>query len=272
MTEIHIVPALRDNYIYILRSGNQTAAVDPSEAAPVLKFLKDRAWGLDFIWNTHHHYDHTGGNLELKRVYDCRICGFEEDRPRLPGLDRGLSDGERVLLGETEAKALFIPGHTLGHIAFYFPREKRLFCGDTLFGLGCGRIFEGTAQDMFESLGKLKKLPEETLIYCGHEYTEANGKFVLSLKKQITEKPLFPPASKAGRGGEAGKIFLTEKNYGAAFWDALEERMKKVRSARAQNRPTVPFTLKEEAAANPFLRACNAEELAELRKQKNNFS
>ena len=249
-TEIHIAPALQDNYIYILKSGPRTAAVDPGEAAPVLKFLQEKGGRLDFIWNTHHHYDHTGGNLELKRACKCSVYGFEGDRRRIPGLDRGLRGEESFLFGETEVKTIFIPGHTLGHIAFYLPEEKRLFCGDTLFGLGCGRLFEGTAQDMFKSLGKLKKLPEETLVYCGHEYTEANGEFVLSLK----EGPGLGPLRRDRR-----------------FWKNLEKRMKEVRARRSRRLPTVPFALKSELETNPFLRAGSAEELAELRKKKDGF-
>ena len=263
-TEIHIAPALRDNYIYILRSGNRFAAVDPGEAVPVLKFFQKKGGRLDFIWNTHHHYDHTGGNLELKRAFGCSVYGFEGDRRRVPGLDRGLRDGESFLFGEAEVKTIFIPGHTLGHIAFYLPKEKRLFCGDTLFGLGCGRLFEGTAQDLFKSLGKLKQLPEETLVYCGHEYTEANGEFVLSLKQETgSGLPSSGPRLKSNK---------PESNRrDRSFWENVKKRMKKVRAARARRLPTVPFSLKDELETNPFLRAASAAELGELRKQKDEF-
>ena len=236
--KVYQVPALQDNYIYILKTETQVAVVDPSEAAPVMEFLEKKKWSLHFIFNTHHHWDHTGGNKELKKLYSSKVFGFEKDRHRIPGIDRTLKDEEEFLFGVTKAKVIFIPGHTLGHIAFYFPEEKYLFCGDTLFAMGCGRLFEGTAEQMFESLRRLKELPRETLVFCGHEYTEANGNFALSVD---INNPL------------------------------LKKRMEKVRLLRRDNQSTVPFTLKEELDTNPFLRAKSVEELARLRELKDHF-
>ena len=216
--KVHQIPALRDNYIYILKNKSHVAVVDPSEASPVIKFLQEKKWPLDFIFNTHHHWDHTGGNEELKNLYSSKVFGFEKDRHRIPGIDKTLKDGEEFLFGNTKVKVIFIPGHTLGHIAFYFSQEKYLFCGDTLFAMGCGRLFEGTAKQMHESLGRLKELPRETLVFCGHEYTEANGNFALSVDK---DNPL------------------------------LQKRMEKVRLLRKNNQSTVPFTLREELDTNP---------------------
>ena len=236
--KVYTVPALQDNYIYILKNETHTAVVDPSEAAPVTNFLHKKKWNLDFIFNTHHHYDHTGGNSDLKKIWSCLIYGFEKDRHRLPGIDRTLKDEEEFSFGQTKIKTLFIPGHTLGHIAFYCVKEKYLFCGDTLFAMGCGRLFEGSPQQMYQSLEKIKQLPKETFIYCGHEYTEANGNFALSIDKN---NPL------------------------------LKKRMEKVRLLRKNLKPTVPFTLKEELDTNPFLRAGSVKELAFLRQQKDRF-
>lgn len=217
--KVYIIPALQDNYIYILKNETHTAVVDPSEAAPVINFLNKKQWKLDFIFNTHHHYDHTGGNSELKKTWPCLVYGFEKDRHRLPEIDRTLKEEEEFFFGPTKIRTLFIPGHTLGHIAFYFIKEKYLFCGDTLFAMGCGRLFEGSPQQMYQSLDKIKQLPKETLIYCGHEYTEANGNFALSIDKS---------------------------NF------FLKKRMGKVKLLRKNLEPTVPFTLKEELETNPF--------------------
>ena len=219
MIEVFTIPALRDNYIYALRSvDGKTAVVDPSEPEPVHQFLKSRKWSLDFILNTHHHPDHTGGNLKLKEIYNCLIMGFEQDAHRIPGIDIHLKENETWKWGSHSAQILFIPGHTLGHIAFWFSKEKLVFCGDTLFGMGCGRVFEGTYQQMLSSLKKLAALPSDTLIYCGHEYTKENGEFALLVDGENK---------------------------------ALKKRMTQVRKKQGQF--TIPFLLSEEIKTNPFL-------------------
>lgn len=248
------IPALTDNYIYLLRCDvtEQVAVVDPAEAAPVEDALDKRGWRLHHIFNTHHHHDHTGGNLALKRRHGCQIHGYAPDSARIPGVDRMLQDGDRVRLGEAVADVLFVPGHTTGHIAYHFSGEKALFCGDTLFSLGCGRLFEGSPQQMHISLGRISQLPDDTRVFCAHEYTEANGHFALTLEPENV---------------------------------ALLERMDEVQALRANDKPTVPSLLGQEKRANPFLRASSpairvvldmqnapdAEVFAEIRRRKDHF-
>jgi hydroxyacylglutathione hydrolase len=238
MLEITQIPALTDNYIYLLRDqeSGETAVVDPSEATPVLTALKGEK--LNYILNTHHHWDHTGGNLQLQKATGAMVVGFEGDAHRIPGIDRPLKDGQSFSLGQSTAKILFIPGHTLGHIAYHFARDLAVFCGDTLFSLGCGRLFEGTPAQMFHSLARLKNLADDTRVYCGHEYTVANAKFALT---------------------------IDPKN------DALRKRQKEAETLRAQKLPTVPSLLIDEKACNPFLRAATEAEFARLRKLKDDF-
>jgi len=218
------IPVLRDNYVYLLhdRASGETAAVDPSEAPPVARALAERGWRLTHILNTHHHWDHTGGNLELKAETGCSIVGYRADANRIPGIDVEVDDGETVSVGGSSARVIAIPGHTLGHIAYWFADESALFCGDTLFSLGCGRLFEGTPEMMWRSLGRLRVLPDDTAVYCGHEYTQSNAAFALTLD------PHNP---------------------------ALRARAEAVAALRARGRPTVPSRLGDEKAANPFLRA-----------------
>jgi len=222
--EIALVPLLTDNYAYLLHDpgSKETAIVDPSEAAPVLAAASARGWRLTHVLNTHHHPDHSGGNLGIKQATGCRIVGPAPDRERIPGIDVALDEGGRFRLGDAEAEVLFIPGHTKGHIAFHFRGEKAVFCGDTLFSLGCGRMFEGTAPMMWASLDKLRKLPGDTRIYCGHEYTQSNARFAVTVDPQN---------------------------------QALRARESQVAALRAAGKPTIPSTMAEERAANPFLRA-----------------
>ena len=238
--QVFQIPALRDNYIYILHESltGKTAVIDPSVAEPVEDFLKQKNLPLNFIFNTHHHWDHTGGNQDLKKNRACEIYALKDDAHRIPGTDKLLKPGEIFYFGKSRVEVLFVPGHTLGHIAFFFSEEKHLFCGDTLFAMGCGRLFEGTAEMMFQSLEKIKTLPEETQIYCGHEYTEDNARFALTVDPQNAK---------------------------------LKERARAVKSLRAQNKSTVPFSLKEELETNPFLRARTAREFQTLREKKDVF-
>lgn len=223
MLEILQLPALSDNYIYLLHdtASGATAAVDPTLAAPVLATLAQRGWRLDYIFNTHHHGDHVGGNLELQRATGCKIVASQHDQGRIPGASVSVADGDRLPLGAAEAAVIATPGHTLGHVAYYFAIDGALFCGDTLFGIGCGRLFEGTAEQMQHSLARLKSLPGDCKVYCAHEYTQANGRFALTV--------------------EPGNA-------------ALRQRLQHVDRLRAAGQPTVPSTLAEECATNPFLR------------------
>lgn len=222
--EIHQIPVLQDNYVYLIHEpvANATAVVDPAVAPPVVAALAEKGWSLTHVFNTHHHWDHVGGNLELKARTGCTVVGFKADRARIPGLDVAVGEGDSVSLGEAVARVIEVPGHTLGHIAYWFFQENALFCGDTLFAMGCGRLFEGSAEQMWRSLAKLRALPPETQIYCAHEYTHSNGRFALSLE------PDSP---------------------------TLLERMQEVNRLRRQGMPTVPSTLQEELTTNPFLRA-----------------
>lgn len=228
MLQIEQIPCLSDNYVYLVHEPAQglTAVVDPAETAPVLAALAAHGWRLTHILNTHHHYDHVGGNLELKAATGCKIVGPRADRERIPGIDEEVADGDTYAFGARTAKVFDVPGHTRGHIAYWFGEDAALFCGDTLFALGCGRLFEGTPVQMWDSLSKLRALPGDTRVYCAHEYTQSNGRFALSV--------------------EPGNA-------------ALVARMQEVDRRRAANEPTVPSRLAEELATNPFLRPDSAE-------------
>ena len=192
---IEIIKCLTDNYSYLVIDSNKNAlVVDPSEAKPIIEIIESKKLNLKFILNTHHHFDHVGGNNDLKNKYSAKILGYKNDKDRIPGIDIFLTDNEIWESGEFKAKIIFIPGHTSGHIAFHFYENKFLFSGDTLFSLGCGKIFEGTYEEMYESLKKLKNLPENTKVYCGHEYTLNNSLFCveydsknINLKNKIFE-------------------------------------------------------------------------------------
>ena len=177
--KIKIIKCLQDNYSYVIIDENNQSAcvVDPSESKPIIDFIDNNKIDLKYILNTHHHHDHIGGNLELKKKYNCDVVGFKDDKERIPGIDVIVENNQIWQKGNFEAKIYHTPGHTSGHIAFHFFKEKIIFTGDTLFSLGCGRIFEGTYEQMFNSLKIFKKLPKDTLIYCGHEYTLKNSEF-----------------------------------------------------------------------------------------------
>ena len=215
------IPLLRDNYGYLIvcEKTNRAAVIDPSEAEPVLRRVEQEKVALTAILNTHHHRDHTGGNPGLLQQGALQVYGHMADKGRIPGLTHPLNDGDEVRVGQLVGKVLFIPGHTRGHVAYLF--ENKLFCGDTLFTAGCGRLFEGTAEQMHESLSRLMKLPPDTLVYCGHEYTEKNLQFALTIE----------PGNRQ-----------------------VSERLQKVRGLRAQGLSTVPSTMAEERETNPFLR------------------
>jgi hydroxyacylglutathione hydrolase len=222
--EVHLVPCLSDNYAYLIRdpASDAVGIVDPSEAAPVEAALAERGWKLTHVINTHHHFDHTGGNLELKEKWGAEVVGPAADRERIPGIDRAVADGEVWRFGTQEARVMDIPGHTKGHIAFWFEASKAVFTGDTLFALGCGRMFEGTAPQMWASLSKLAALPDDTRVYCGHEYTQSNARFALTMEPDNA---------------------------------ALKSYAAEVDRLRAEGKPTIPTTIGREKAANPFLRA-----------------
>ena len=238
--KIEIIPCLKDNYSYIIidLKNKNTCVVDPSESKPIINFLEKNNLQLNYILNTHHHYDHVGGNAELKKRYKAKIVGFEGDCERIPEIDIMLKDGEIWKQDNFEAKVIHIPGHTLGHICFYFYNDKSIFTGDTLFSLGCGRIFEGTYSQMYESLKKLKELPHDTKIFCGHEYTMQNSRFCL--------------AHDQNNKNLKNKIINIKKK--------LQEKL-----------PTIPSTIKEELECNIFLRSDNVKTFSKLRDLKDNF-
>ena len=222
MTEILIVKCLSDNYAYIYSNKNGDAfVVDPSEAGPVIDVLNKHRLNLKFILNTHHHFDHVGGNFELKEKYECKIVGCKKDFERIPGIDIQVSEGDIWNFDEHNAQIIEIPGHTTGHIAFYFESLKLVFTGDTLFSLGCGRLFEGSPEMMWKSLSKLRDLPDETKIYCGHEYTLSNGNFISSI---------YPS-------------------------DEIESKLDRLKSLVKQNIPSIPSTIGDEKRLNIFLKA-----------------
>ena len=238
--KVEIIKCLQDNYTYLIinEKNNYACIVDPGDAEPVIDFIQKKNIKLKFILNTHHHYDHIGGNNDLKEKYKAKIVGFKDDKHRIPNIDI-LVENNQIWKGENfESKIIHIPGHTTGHICFYFSKEKMIFTGDTLFSLGCGRIFEGTYKQMYNSLNKLKTLPTSTKIYCGHEYTLNNSMFCLKYDKN-------------------------NKNLGKKVLE-INDKLKK-------NLPTIPSTIGEELACNIFLRAKNLEDFSKLRDLKDNF-
>lgn len=252
--QIHQFPCLNDNYGYLVHEpvSGTTAAIDTPEVKPILAALAEKGWKLTHILNTHHHFDHAGGNAELKEKTGCTIIGPKGEKDLIPGIDRAVGEGEIVELGTAQARVIEVPGHTRGHIAYSFDADRIAFVGDTLFALGCGRLFEGTPQQMWTSLGKLMALPDETVVYCAHEYTQSNARFALSVEPQNP---------------------------------ALIARAKDIDAKRSRGEWTVPTTIGLEKATNPFLRAASpdlrrtvgletaadVDVFAETRKRKDNF-
>ena len=240
MVEIVRIPALSDNYIWLVHEegSGETVVVDPAAAGPVLAEAEARGWRITQIWNTHWHPDHTGGNAEIKSATGCAVTGPSAEASRIPTLDRLVRDGDRVALGPLEATVLEVPAHTAGHIAYHMPDERLIFVGDTLFAMGCGRLFEGTAEQMYANMQRLSALPPETDVYCAHEYTLSNARFA------VTVEP----------GNEE-----------------LARRLREVEAARIAGEATVPTTIALERATNPFIRASSLEEFAGRRRGKDVF-
>jgi hydroxyacylglutathione hydrolase len=235
--EIIRIPVLSDNYVWLVHEAesDETMVVDPAVAEPVLAEAKARGWTITQIWNTHWHPDHTGGNAEIKAATGCTITGPEAERERIPTLDVLVKEGDTVRLGDAEALVIDVPAHTAGHIAYHFADDQAAFVGDTLFAMGCGRLFEGTAAQMYSNMRKLEALGDATAIYCAHEYTQSNGRFALTVEPDNA---------------------------------ALVERMAEVTVMRERGEPTVPTSIALERATNPFMRAGSIEELAERRAAK----
>ena len=237
---IEILKCLQDNYSYLIidETNKNACVIDPGESIPIINFVENNNIKLKYILNTHHHYDHIGGNLELKEKYKSKIVAFKDDKSRIPEIDVLVQNNQIWKADNFEAKIYHTPGHTSGHIAFYFFNEKKIFTGDTLFSLGCGRIFEGTYKEMFNSLNKIKKLPKETKIYCGHEYTLQNSNFCVQQD---------PKNSK------------------------LKDKIIKIKKKLENGLPTLPTILSEEIECNIFLKANNIETFSKLRDLKDNF-
>ncbi len=252
--EIVTIPCLADNYAFLLRdqATGTVALVDAPEAYPIQKALHEKGWKLDAVLLTHHHYDHVDGLPELVEEYHPQVIGAKEDAHRLPPLDLALNEGDTFMLGESVGHVIDVSGHTIGHIAFHFPSANAVFTADSLMALGCGRLFEGTPEMMWASLSKLAALPADTIVYSGHEYTASNAKFALTVEPNNT---------------------------------ALQARIADVTAKRANGSPTVPSSLAEELATNPFLRAhlpemktavgmedaSDQQVFTAIRKQKDNF-
>ena len=240
MIEVVRIPARQDNYIWMAHddASGETVVVDPADAAPVLAEAQARGWKIGQIWNTHWHGDHTGGNAEIKAATGCTITGPASEASKIPTLDIQLREGDRVRIGAIEAEVLEVPAHTAGHIAYYLPDAGIAFVGDTLFAMGCGRLFEGTAEQMWANMQRLAALPPETRIYCAHEYTQSNGRYALHAE----------PDNRA-----------------------VIERMREVDAMRARGEATVPTTIALERATNPFMRAGSVAVLAQRRSEKDMF-
>ena len=236
---VETIRCLEDNFSYILIDQNKNACViDPSESEPIINFVEKNNIKIKYILNTHHHFDHIGGNKDIKKKYNAKIVAYKNDLHRIPDVDISLKNNQIWTAENFKSKIIHIPGHTNGHICFFFENEKIAFTGDTLFSLGCGRIFEGTYEEMFISLKKLKELPKETKIYCGHEYTLKNSEFCLKYDKNNKR---------------------------------LQKKINEIKNKVNNNIPTVPSTIDDEIACNIFLRAKTLGEFSKLRDLKDNF-
>jgi len=238
MIKVHILPVLQDNYVYILEGEKETAIIDPAESEPVIEYCQTHNLTPDFILNTHHHWDHISGNPTIKKTYNCPVIGPASEVERIATIDKGMTEQDTLTFDGESVRILETPGHTSGHICFYFPQSGYLFSADTLFVMGCGRLFEGTAEQMFASLQKIKALPDNTQIYGGHEYSVTNAKFSYE----------YAPDNQA-----------------------VAKRLETLQSIRAVGKPTFPTTLKEEKETNLFLMAKTAEEFAAIRKARDHF-
>jgi len=238
MLEIVPVPAFADNYIWLVhdRASSETAVVDPGDAAPVLAEAEGRGWTITQLWNTHWHPDHTGGNLAVKQATAASISGPAAEN--IPGRDVALKEGDEIRIGEHRGRVIEVPGHTLGHIALIFDSDELAFVGDTLFAMGCGRLFEGSPQQMHQSLQRLAGLAPETRLYCAHEYTLSNARFAAE--------------------AEAGNQMIAD-------------RLAEVKRLREEGKITIPTTVAQERETNVFVRASNWEEFARLRAAKDSF-
>lgn len=238
--EVIRIPVLSDNYVWLVREtpSGEVMVVDPAVAEPILAKADELGWRITQIWNTHWHPDHTGGNAQIKAATGCVITGPAAEYARIPTLDVQVAGGDIVMLGQTKAQVIDVPAHTAGHIAFHFDHEQVIFVGDTLFAMGCGRLFEGTADQMYENMRTLAALPDDTMVYCAHEYTQSNGRYALVAEPQN---------------------------------DALIARMAAVDAMRAKGEPTVPTTIGLERETNPFMRANSVMQLAERRAAKDGF-
>ena len=239
MLEVAAVPVLTDNYVWLIHNAasGETAAVDPSVADPVLEAVAARGWNLTQVLNTHWHPDHTGGNERIKAATGCSITAPAEAE-RVSKVDRLVAEGYRVTVAGAEAIVWDIPAHTAGHIAYYFEQDRMIFVGDTMFAMGCGRLFEGTAQQMYANLRRVAALPEDVRIYCGHEYTLANARFAVHAEPENAD---------------------------------IASRLEQVAAMREAGEITLPTTVGQERATNPFVRASNAQEFARLRSEKDSF-
>lgn len=237
MLEVVRIPVLNDNYVWLIHdnASGQTVAVDPAVAEPVLEAADARGWTINQIWNTHWHPDHVGGNAGIKAASGCVITGPAGEAARIDTLDRQVREGDSVRIGGHVASVLEVPAHTAGHIAYHFTADHMIFVGDTLFAMGCGRLFEGTPKQMFANMQRFAALPDDTRVYCAHEYTASNGRFALTIEPDNAE---------------------------------LRDRMRQVEEARAKGEATVPTTIGLERSTNVFMRARNVGELAERRAAK----
>ncbi len=238
--KVKIIPCLNDNYSYLIFNEDTKIAcvIDPSEAKPVITAIKKYDLNLRYILNTHHHYDHVGGNKDLKKMFNAKIIGFKDDEKRIPEIDILVSDNQTWSKDNFEIQVSHIPGHTKGHICFYFPKEKIIFTGDTLFSLGCGKIFEGTYKQMFDSLNKIKSFPPDTKVYCGHEYTLQNSKFCIKYDPENLK---------------------------------LKNKIIEIKNKIDKGIPTIPSKIQDEIDCNIFLRANDLESFSKLRDLKDNF-